>query len=234
MKLCKVITIQGWNCANLGKVGTIRAKLPLSEGGIGPNLAKLALFRSGIGPTWAKLSLLGQVDTIQGWIWGQNGPKCVTVIKFEGWTRGHVGNLESWPDPSPGLPQKHLYRYIYIHTHIYINVSVGGPALEWTSAVRRFQVDIGTPLGPFEFDDSYTLWPLLAPYPPLDSINSTLQAQVHPWMVSTCSNVAQFPPYDSANLAKVGPIPPSESGNSAQIVPTLPNLAQLHPRIVTP
>ena len=47
---------------------------------------------------------------------------------------------------------------------------------------------------PFEFDDSYTLWPLFAPYPPLDSVNSTLQAQIHPWMVSTCSNLAQIHP----------------------------------------
>ena len=81
-------------------------------------------------------------------------------------------------------------RYIYI----YINVSVAGLGLERTSATRRVQVDIETPNPTSKFDDSYTLWPLFTPYPPLDSVNSTLQAQVHPWMVLTCSNLAQIHP----------------------------------------
>ena len=86
---------------------------------------------------------------------------------------------------------------------------------------------------PFEFDDSYTLWPLFAPYPPLDSVNSSFQAQIHPWMVSTWPNLAQFHPSivptwpnlsqvqppivaTCANLARFGPIPLSDRANLAQ------------------
>ena len=64
--------------------------------------------------------------------------------------------------------------------------------------LESLQVDIEPPLGTQVHPSNLMtvthfghFFPL---YPPLDSINSTLQAQVHPWMVSTCSYLAQIHP----------------------------------------
>ena len=79
MRICAKLALSG---AKLAKVGTIWAKLSLSERGIGPNLVKLAL--SGLSYHYPRVELdqiglswhyrrvdleFEHVDTIQGWTW---------------------------------------------------------------------------------------------------------------------------------------------------------------------
>jgi len=64
---------------------------------------------------------------------------------------------------------------MFTNTHIYINVSIGGPGADRT---ERVQVVHLAPCPPFEFDDSYTLWPILTPDPPLDGVNLAKHCQL--------------------------------------------------------
>ena len=62
-------------------VGTIRAKLSLSEGGIGPNWAKLAPSKGGFGPNLSMLTLSKGGSGPVRWICGQSWPKpCVLPV----------------------------------------------------------------------------------------------------------------------------------------------------------